>query len=63
VDIRVPGLTPDEVVRTIIASGLPYDQIIREFDRWTHISVPNIAGAEPRKQALIIDKAGTRAFA
>jgi hypothetical protein len=63
VDIRVPGLTPDEVVRAIIASGLPYDQIIREFDRWTHISVPNIAGAEPRKQALIIDKAGTRAFA
>jgi hypothetical protein len=63
VDIRVPGLTPDEVVKTIIASGLPYDQIIREFDRWTHISVPNIAGAEPRKQALIIDKAGTRVFA
>ena len=63
VDIRVPGLTPDEVVRTIIAAGLPYDQIIREFDRWTHISVPNVAGAAPRKQALIIDKAGTRAFA
>lgn len=62
-DIRVPSMTPDQVVRTIIASGLPYDQIIREFDRWTHISVPNIAGAEPRKQALIIDKAGTRAFA
>ena len=62
-DIRVPSMTPDEVVRAIIASGLPYDQIIREFDRWTHISVPNIAGAEPRKQALIIDKAGTRAFA
>ena len=63
VDIRVPGLTPDEVVRTIIASGLPYDQIIREFDRWTHISVPNQADGTPRKQALIIDKAGTRAFA
>jgi hypothetical protein len=62
-DIRVPSMTPDEVVRTIIASGLPYDQIIREFDRWTHISVPNIAGAAPSKQALIIDKAGTRAFA
>lgn len=62
-DIRVPTMTPDEVVRAIIASGLPYDQIIREFDRWTHISVPNIAGAEPRRQALIIDKAGTRAFA
>ena len=63
VDIRVPGLTPDQVVRAIIASGLPYDQVIREFDRWTHLSVPNTPEATPRKQALIIDKAGTRAFA
>jgi hypothetical protein len=63
VDIRVPGLTPDQVVRAIIASGLPYDQVIREFDRWTHLSVSNTPEAAPRKQALIIDKAGTRAFA
>jgi uncharacterized protein YcbK (DUF882 family) len=63
VDIRVPGLTPNQVVRAIIASGLPYDQVIREFDRWTHLSVPNTPEATPRKQALIIDKAGTRAFA
>jgi len=63
VDIRVPGLTPDEVVRTIIASGLPYDQIIREFDRWTHLSVPNTPETKPRKQALIIDRTGTRVFA
>jgi hypothetical protein len=62
-DIRVPGMTPDEVVRAIIASNLGYDQIIREFDRWTHISVPNDAGAVPRKSKLIIDKAGTRVFA
>ena len=62
VDFRVPKLTPDEVVRTIIASGLPYDQIIREFDRWTHISIPNTPNAKPRKQALIIDKQGTKAF-
>jgi len=61
-DIRVPAMTPDEVVRAVIASGIGYDQIIREFDRWTHISVPNIDGAEPRRQALIIDKQGTRAF-
>ena len=58
-DFRVPGMTPDEVVRAVIASGLPYDQLIREFDRWTHISVAD----NPRKQALIIDKLGTRAFA
>ena len=62
-DIRVPGMTPDEVVRTIIGSDLGYDQVIREFDRWTHVSIPNIAGATPRKQALIIDKQGTRIFA
>ena len=62
-DIRVPGVTPDEVVRAVIASGIEYDQIIREFDRWTHISVPNTAGGNPRRQALIIDKTGTRPFA
>ena len=61
-DIRVPAMTPDEVVRAVIASGIGYDQIIREFDRWTHISVPNKEGGTPRKQALIIDKQGTRAF-
>jgi len=61
-DIRVPGMTPDEVVRAVIASGIGYDQVIREFDRWTHISVPNGAGDVPRRQALIIDKQGTRAF-
>jgi uncharacterized protein YcbK (DUF882 family) len=62
-DIRVPGVTPDEVVRAVIESGIGYDQIIREFDRWTHISVPNTSGASPRRQALIIDKTGTRPFA
>ena len=62
-DIRIPDMTPDEVVRAIIAADLPYDQIIREFDRWTHISVPNTPDGKPRKQALIIDKAGTRPFA
>jgi uncharacterized protein YcbK (DUF882 family) len=62
-DIRVPSMTPDQVVRAIIASGIGYDQIIREFDRWTHVSIPNTPEAKPRKQALIIDRTGTRAFA
>jgi hypothetical protein len=62
-DIRVPSMTPDQVVRAIIASDLGYDQIIREFDRWTHVSIPNTPEAKPRKQALIIDRTGTRAFA
>ena len=58
-DIRVPGMTPDQVVKAIIAAGLPYDQLIREFDVWTHISIAD----KPRRQALIIDKSGTRPFA
>lgn len=62
-DIRVPGMTPDEVVKTIIASGIGYDQVIREFDRWTHVSIPNLSTGTPRKQALIIDKQGTRVYA
>jgi zinc D-Ala-D-Ala carboxypeptidase len=62
-DIRVPGMTPDEVVRAITASNLEYDQCIREFDSWTHVSIPNKEDAKPRKMALIIDKQGTRGFA
>lgn len=62
-DIRVPGMTPDQVCRAIIASGLPFDQVIREFDRWTHVSISNTPDTTVRKQALIIDKAGTRPFA
>lgn len=57
-DFRVPSMTPDQVVSTIIKSGLKYDQIIREFDSWTHISISD----KPRKQALIIDKSGTRPY-
>ena len=55
-DFRVPGMAPDAVVRALLK--LPYDQIIREYDAWTHISIAD----KPRRQALIIDKQGTRVF-
>jgi len=66
-DIRVPSMSPDEVVKAVMASDIAYDQIIREFATpegggWTHISVPNNPSGTPRKQALIIDKQGTRAY-
>jgi len=61
-DIRVPGVTPDQVVKAVIAAKLPFDQLIREFDRWTHISVPNDPKGKPRGQVLIIDKQGTRLY-
>jgi hypothetical protein len=67
-DIRVPGMSPREVVKAIRASGIKYDQLIQEFSTpegggWTHISVPSAEKQSPRLQALIIDNQGTRAFA
>jgi zinc D-Ala-D-Ala carboxypeptidase len=62
-DIRVPGMTPNEVVQALIKSNIGYDQLIREFDSWTHISVPNTPSTAPRKQVLIIDRQGTRPYA
>jgi len=61
-DIRVPAMTPDQVVKAVIAAKLPFDQLIREFDRWTHISVPNDPKGKPRGQVLIIDAKGTRPY-
>jgi uncharacterized protein YcbK (DUF882 family) len=61
-DIRVSGMTPREVVEACIAANIGYDQIIEEFGSWTHISVPNTASTAPRKQALTIDRQGTRPF-
>ena len=62
-DIRVPGMTPKQVVQACIEANVPFDQIIEEFGSWTHISVPNTKEQQPKRQALIIDKAGTRPFA
>jgi zinc D-Ala-D-Ala carboxypeptidase len=68
-DIRVPGMTPDAVVKAVVASGLGYQQLIREFSDpvkgggWTHISITNEPNAEPKRQALIIDKLGVKPYA
>ena len=61
-DIRVPGMTPKQVVQACIDAHIPFDQIIQEFDSWTHISVPDMPTRPPRKQALIIDRNGTRPY-
>lgn len=61
-DFKVPGLTPKQVVELCIKADIPYHQIIEEFGSWTHISVPNTPSETPRKQALIIDRQGTRQF-
>ena len=60
-DIRVDGMTPDEIVRTIKDSSIVFDQLIREFDSWVHISIPS-EGKIARKNVLIIDRDGTRTY-
>jgi hypothetical protein len=61
-DIRIPGLTPDDIIKLLLKSNIEYDQLIREFDSWVHISIPNKFADKPRKMALIIDKSGTRPY-
>ena len=61
-DFNVKGISPSAVVRAIVDGNIPYDQVILEFDSWVHISIPNVKGTPPRKQALIIDRNGTRLF-
>lgn len=48
--------TPRSIVDAIVDSDVPYDQVILEFGRWVHISFSH----GPRRQALVIDTAGTR---
>lgn len=56
-DFTAPNFgTPEDIVRTIVGSDLPYDQVIWEHARWVHISFSD----RNRRQALIIDNAGTR---
>jgi len=50
--------TPAQIVAAIVASDVPFDQVIQEFDSWVHISFSD----RNRRQALIIDKKGARAW-
>ena len=61
-DIRIDGYSPDEIVKVIQKSDIKYDQLIREFDSWVHISISNNETIKPRHSTLIIDKSGTRPY-
>lgn len=59
-DITCPGFGPPiEVAKALANSGIEFDQIIHEFGRWVHISIPK-PGTEPRRQRLTINQSGTR---
>ena len=38
VDIQVKGVTVGQLFDAILKSGIPFDQIIQEFDEWVHVS-------------------------
>lgn len=50
-DFKVAGMTPFQVCQAIMKSGIRYDQIILEYDSWTHISIdPRMRGMELTKR-------------
>lgn len=56
-DIIAPGMTPQRLAQLIRDSGLVYDQLILEFDRWVHIG---LSTGNPRNQDLTATLSGGR---
>lgn len=53
--------TPLQVAAAIQSSGIAFDQLIHEFGRWVHVSVPPAdSRRQPRGMVLTIDRLGTR---
>ena len=50
--------TPQAIVKAILASSIDFNQVIYEFNSWVHISFNGM-----QRQALVIDRTGTRLFA
>lgn len=50
-DIRVPGMTVEQLYVAIRDSGLDYDQVIQEFGSWVHVGLAD-DGVKPRRQKL-----------
>jgi len=58
VDFTCAAGDPKTIVARIMSSDIKFDQLIAEFDSWTHISFSD----NNRRQVLTIDKNGTRNF-
>ena len=58
-DFSSPGFgAPLEICHAIVASDIPFDQLIHEYRAWVHIAW----APSPRRQVLTIDGNGTRAW-
>jgi len=58
-DLIAPAFgTPFDVSQRIAASDLAFDQLIHEFGRWVHVSIPR-EGQAGRRELLSIFRKGT----
>lgn len=53
IDIVVTGVAPYDVVELLLKLNIPFDQVINEFNSWTHISFNE---GSNRKQVLTAKK-------
>ena len=55
-DFKCPSFgSPKSIVEVLAKSGIPYDQLILEYNSWVHIGL----SANPRKQFLTVNEHGT----
>lgn len=50
-DIKVKGLTTEELFQAIIKSNIKFDQVIQEFDKWVHISWNGVSNRNEKLRA------------
>ena len=50
-DFTIKGMTPKQIVEKVIASGVPFRQLINEHNLWVHISYKK---GDNKKQVLYI---------
>lgn len=51
-DFVIEGMSPTQVIEIVKKSGIEFDQVINEYNQWTHISFNK---GKNRKQVLKID--------
>ncbi len=60
-DFTCPGFgTPRQVAEKIARSGLEYDQLILEYDRWVHISTAE--GKKPTRNQILSINSNTNGY-
>lgn len=53
-DFVIAGIPLKTIMNKIIASNIPFDQLIFEYGQWIHISTVSKKGNKPRRMALQI---------